>query len=148
MKRAQRTIVIAALVFGVVGTLFVYGKAKQRGVVTELLTQNFVAVQFSDGQYCESLKDVQLRNWLFATADVVYLDVPEGSSKELLDQLGRLPSLSRVVIRYQGDDFEHFQLHRNELQRRIAAECAVVAEAFPKLEVLNCWAVAPDVTRG
>ncbi len=102
MKRAQRTIVIAALVFGVVGTLFVYGKAKQRGVVTELLTQNFVAVQFSDGQYCESLKDVQLRNWLFATADVVYLDVPEGSSKELLDQLGRLPSLSRVVIRYQG----------------------------------------------
>ncbi len=141
MTHAKRLAFVTALALVCAGAVLVNGKAQQRDAITELLKQDYIAVQFADGEYCESLEEAQERNWLVDTVDVVYFDVPQGSSLAFLSQLERLHSLARVVIRYQGNDFEEFRSRRAEIQQRIAEECAIVAQALPDLEVLNCWAV-------
>ncbi len=142
MKRRKPFMFFAALSLSLVGVLVVYGKIRQRENIAELMKHKFVAVQFSNGEYCESINDVRMRDWLFDTLDVVYFDVPEGSSRESLALLGRLPSLSRVIIRFQGESFEEFRLRRNEIEKRMAAERALVKSAIHDVEVLSFWTVA------
>jgi hypothetical protein len=143
MRRLQR-LAIALTGLSLICALMVFlnGKSQQRSAILELLKQEHITVQFTDGECCESIDDAQQRNWLFDTVDVVYFDVQNGgSSKEFLPLLERLPTLSRVIIRYQGDDFEEFRLHRKMIWETLAEESSVVAQAFPNLEVLNCWGV-------
>ncbi len=118
-------------------------KLQQRQTIAELLKQEHISVQFMDGGYCESLAEVQKRSWLFDTVDVVYVDVQDGGSPhEILPLIERLPSLSSVIIRYQGNDFEEFTGHHNTIQEKLARESTVVAQAFPKLKVLKCASCA------
>lgn len=119
------------------------GKLQQRDAVVELLQQEHIKVQFTDGEYCESLADIQRRNWLTDRVDVVYFDIQDGgSAKEYLPLIDRLPSLSRVIIRYQGDDFEEFHLQRKTIQEKLVEESSIVSQAFPNIEVFSCWGVA------
>lgn len=143
MKRLQR-LAVAVVGLSLICALMVLlnGKSEQRNAILELLKQGPITVQFTDGECCESIDDVQKRLWLSDTADVVYFDIQNGgSSKDFLPLIERLPSLSRVIIRYQGNDFEEFSLNRKMIWDKLAGESAVVAEAFPNLEVLNCWGV-------
>ncbi len=142
MKRCMRFMLFAALSLGLVSLLIVYGKYRQRETIAELMKHEFVAVQFKDGAYCESIDDVSKRNWLFDSVDVVYFDVPDGSSRESLSLLRRLSSLTRVIIRFQGESFEEFRLRRNEIENRIAAECELVRSAATNVEVLSVRGVA------
>lgn len=142
MKRFQRlAVAVTSLLLLGACMVLLHGKSQQRSTVVELLKQEHVSVQFTDGEYCDSIDDALERNWLFDTVDVVYFDVQNGSSMEYLPLIERLPSLSRVIIRYQGDDPEEFFLNFKVIQEKLAGESSVVAQAFPNIEVLNCWAV-------
>ncbi len=61
MKRCMRFMLFAALSLGLVSLLIVYGKYRQRETIAELMKHEFVAVQFKDGAYCESIDDVNKR---------------------------------------------------------------------------------------
>jgi hypothetical protein len=150
MKQLRRVVVtgLIALALSLVGVFAVNDKARQREFVAELMKQDFVAVQFSDGEYCESIQDVQKRNWLYDTIDVVYVDVPQGSLRESLSLVRQLSSITHVIVRFQGEDFEQFRLHRSEIEARIASECELVRAALPKVEVLRTWTVAQQVDKG
>lgn len=144
MKRL-RHLAIAVTGFSLICACMVLlnGKLQQRDAVVELLQQEHIKVQFTDGEYCESLADIQTRNWLTDRVDVVYFDIQDGgSAREFFPVMERLPSLSRVLIRYQGEDLEEFRMHRKEIWAKLAEESSGVAQSFPNLEVLNCWAVA------
>lgn len=144
MKRLRPlVIVVTAVSFLCAFMVLLNGKLQQRDVVMELLREGHITVQFTSGESCESIDEALKRNWLSDTADVVYFDIQDGGSvKEYLPLIERLPSLSRVIIRYQGNDFEEFQMHRKAIQEKLVEESSVVAQAFPNLEVLNCWGVA------
>lgn len=150
IKLEQRFLVIGltAMFLSLVSGFIVYDKARQRGLVSELMKQDFVAVQFRDGEYCESIEDVLKRNWLFDTIDVLYVDVPQGSLRESLSLVKQFSYLTRVIVRYQGNDFAQFRLHRSEIEEWIKSECALVGAALPSVEVLRTWTVAQQVDKG
>lgn len=150
MKQLRRLIIIGliALFLSLVGGFVVYDKARQRELISELMKHDFIAVQFQDGEYCESIQDVQKRNWLFDKIDVVYVDVPHGSLRESLSLVRQFSSLTRVIVRFQGEDFEQFTLHRREIEERITSECEVVRAALGNVEVLRTWTVAEQVNEG
>ncbi len=141
MSRRSWLIGLATLFLSFVSVYVVHSKANQRKLVAELLKEG-LAVQFKSGEYCESIQDVKIRNWLFDTVDVVYVDVPQGSAQQSLSSLRQLPSLTRVIVRYQGDDFEEFRLNRAEIEENISSERALVKQAIPKVEVLSFWTIA------
>lgn len=146
----QRFLVMGliALLLSMLSGFIVFDKSRQRRLVSELMKNDFVAVQYRDGEYCASIEDVQKRNWLFDKIDVVYVDVPQGSLRESLSLVRQLSTLTRVIVRFQGDNFEQFRLHRSEIEGRIASECRLVREALPGVEVLKTWTVAQQVNEG
>lgn len=147
MKRRNWLIGLTALFLSFVSVLIVHGKANQRELVADLLNEG-LAVQFGNGEYCESIQEVKVRNWLFDTVDVAYVDVPQGSTQESLSRLRQLQTLTRVIVRYQGDDFEEFRMHRAEIEENISSECALVKKAIPRVEVLSVRAVGQESNAG
>lgn len=142
MKRLQLLATVTTLFLVCAGAVFVHSKSQQHRIVAELLKQEHIAIQFSDGQYCESMQEAQERTWLFDTVDVVYFDVDQGSPQEFLSLIERLPSVSRVAIRYHANNSEEYRLHYQDIHKKLSAESAIVAQAFPDLEVLNWWTVS------
>ena len=111
--------------------------ANQSQVVDELLTLNHVAVQFSDGTYFASSGGMENRNHYLESVDVVYVNVLEGGESDIVPLLRQLPSLSRVIVRYQGDNFSEFQKRQEEINQAIENQKAEIQRALPDIEVLK-----------
>lgn len=148
MSRSRFALPFVLVLACLSGALLVLEKVRQRNTIATLLKHEFVAVQFGDGTYVESLADVHLQNWLFDTVDVVYFDTPHISAQKYFSDLKHLPSLSRVVIRFQGDDAEEFRARRGEIREQLASERETVARAFPDLEIFTTWAVVESSLTG
>lgn len=147
MKRRNWLFGVTALLLFFVSVFVVRAKANQRELVADMLKEGH-AVQFRNGEYCKSIQDVKIRNWLFDTVDVVYFDLPQGSTPEALSRLRLFPSITRVIVRYQGEDVEEFRLKRAEIEANILSECALVKNANPNVEVLNVWAIVEERSAG
>jgi hypothetical protein len=147
MKRRNWLIGLTALFLGFASVFIVRAKVNQRELLAELLKQG-LAVQFRSGEYCELIQEVKIRNWLFDKVDVIYFDVPHGTTPESLSRLRQLPTLTRVIVRYQGDDFEQFRLNRADIEEIISSECALVKKAIPGVEVLSVWAIGQERNAG